>query len=326
MEYRTLGNSGLKISTVSLGTNNFGAICDMAASQAVVDSAIEAGVTMFDTADIYPPGPGLAGKSEEFLGKALGARRKDVIVATKWGMAMGKGPYMTGGSRRYIFNAAEASLKRLGTDYIDLYQMHFPDASTPIEETLMALADLVRQGKVRYIGCSNFRGYQIVDAAHKAKALGAPPFISVQNYYNILRRDIEDERLPGANLCGVGMLPYFPLANGMLTGKYKRGEKPSQGTRLGEGSPMAGLSGMELTERNFDLVEKIEKFGKERNLTLLEIAVGWLLAQPGVTSCMAGATKPEQIAQNAAAANAKLSAEDVKTLNDITKPQGGLPF
>lgn len=326
MEYRTLGNSGLKISTVSLGTNNFGAICDMAASQAVVDSAIEAGVTMFDTADVYPPGPDLAGKSEEFLGKALGARRKDVIVATKWGMAMGKGPYMTGGSRRYIFNAVEASLKRLGTDYIDLYQMHFPDTTTPIEETLMALSDLVRQGKVRYIGCSNFRGYQIVDAAHKAKALGVPPFISVQNYYNILRRDIEDERLPAANLAGVGFLPYFPLANGMLTGKYRRGEKPSQGTRLGEGSPMAGLSGMELTEHNFGLVEKLESFGKERDLSLLQIAVGWLLAQPGVTSCMAGATKPDQVKQNAAAAGAKLSAEDISVLNKLTKPAGGLPF
>lgn len=326
MEYRALGNSGLKISTVSLGTNNFGGNCDMAQCQAVVDAAIEAGVTLFDTADVYPPGPGLMGKSEECLGKALGARRKDVIVATKWGMAMGKGPYLTGGSRRYIFNAVEASLKRLGTDYIDLYQMHFPDPSTPIEETLMALGDLITQGKVRYIGASNFRGYQIVDAAYKARTLGVPPFISVQNYYNILRRDIEDERLPGAILAGAGLLPYFPLANGLLTGKYRRGEKPAAGTRFGEGSAMAGLGGMEMTDRNFDLVEKLEKFGKERNLSLLEIAVAWLLAQPGVTSCMAGATKPEQIAQNAAAASAKLTPDDVKTLNEITKPPGGLPF
>lgn len=326
MEYRALGNSGLKISTVSLGTNNFGGNCGMAQCQAVVDAALEAGVSLFDTADVYPPGPGLTGRSEECLGKALGAKRKDVILATKWGMAMGKGPYHTGGSRSYIFNAVEASLKRLGTDYIDLYQMHFPDSSTPIEETLMALGDLVRQGKVRYIGASNFRGYQIVDAAHKARALGAPSFISVQNYYNILRRDIEDERLPGAILAGAGLLPYFPLANGLLTGKYRRGEKPAAGTRFGEGSAMAGLGGMEMTERNFDLVEKLEKFGSERNLSLLEIAVAWLLAQPGVTSCMTGATKPEQIAQNVAAANARLSAEDVQTLNDITKPPGGLPF
>nr|ART36806.1 D447 [uncultured bacterium] len=324
MEYRALGNSGLKISTVSLGTNNFGGRCDMAQTQAVVDAALEAGITMIDTADAYPPGPG--GKSEEFLGKALGARRKDIILASKWGMPMGKGPYMSGGSRRYIFNAVEASLKRLGTDCIDLYQMHFPDPTTPIEETLMALGDLVRQGKVRYIGCSNFRGYQIVDAAHKAKALGAPQFISVQNYYNILRRDIEDERLPAALLSGVGLLPYFPLANGLLTGKYKRGETPPADSRFGEGSSLAGLSGMEMTERNFDLVAKLEAFGAQRGLSLLEIAVAWLLAQPGVTSVMAGATKPEQVAQNVAAANAKLSAEDVAALSEITKPQGGLPF
>jgi len=324
MEYRTLGNSGLKISTVSLGTNNFGGRCDMAQSQVVVDKALEVGITLFDTADAYPPGPGRA--SEEILGKALGARRKDIVLATKWGMPLGEGPYMTGGSRRYIFNAVEASLKRLNTDYIDLYQFHFPDAATPIEETLMALGDLVAQGKVRYTGCSNFRGYQIVDAAHKAKQLGVPQFISVQNYYNILRRDIEDERLPAALMCGVGLLPYFPLANGMLTGKYKRGETPAEGTRFGKGSGLAGLGGLEMTDRNFDLVDKLTAFGKERGLSILEIGVAWLLAQPGVCSLMAGATKPEQVAQNVAAANAKLSAEDVAALSEITKPQGGLPF
>jgi aryl-alcohol dehydrogenase-like predicted oxidoreductase len=204
--------------------------------------------------------------------------------------------------------------------------MHFPDASTPIEETLLALGDLVRQGKVRYIGCCNFKGHQLVDAAHKAKQLGVPQFISVQNFYNILRRDVEDERLPGARMAGAGFLPYFPLASGMLTGKYKRDEKPAAGTRFGEGSNMAGLGGLEMTPRNFDLVEKIEAFGNERGLSVLEIAVAWLLAQPGVTSVMAGATKPEQIDQNVAAAGAVLSADDVKTLNDITKPQGGLPF
>jgi len=323
MEYRTLGNSGLKVSAVSLGANNFGGRSDMAETQAVVDKALEAGITMIDTADIYPPIPGGEGKSEEYLGKALGARRKDIILASKWGMAMGKGPYMSGGSRRYIFNAVEASLKRLNTDYIDLYQMHFPDPSTPIEETLMALGDLVKQGKVRYIGCSNFKGYQIVDAAHKARQLGVPQFISVQNYYNILRRDIEDERLPAALMTGVGLLPYFPLANGLLTGKYKRGETPAADTRFGKGS---GMASVELTSRNFDLVGKLEAFGKQRGLSVLQIAVGWLLAQPGVASLMAGATKPEQIDQNIAAANTKLPADDIAALNEITKPQGGLPF
>jgi aryl-alcohol dehydrogenase-like predicted oxidoreductase len=326
MEYRTLGNSGLKISTVSLGTNNFGGRTDMAETQAVVDRALEQGITMFDTADAYPTDPHLWGKSEEFLGKALGARRKDIVVASKFGMPMGQGPYMAGGSRRYIMNAVEASLKRLGTDYIDLYQLHFPDPTTPLEETLRALGDLVQQGKVRYIGCCNFKGHLLVDAVHVARQLGVPQFVSVQNFYNILRRDVEDERLAAAKFAGVGFLPYFPLASGMLTGKYKRGEKPAAGTRFGEGSNMAGLGGLEMNERNFDLVEKIEAFGKERNLSVLEIAVAWLLAQPGVTSVMAGATKPDQINQNVSAAGAKLSAEDVKALNDMTKPAGGLPF
>jgi aryl-alcohol dehydrogenase-like predicted oxidoreductase len=326
MEYRNLGNSGLKISTVSLGTNNFGGRCDMAETQAVVDRALEQGITMFDTADAYPTDPHLWGKSEEFLGKALGARRKDIVLASKFGMPMGQGPYMNGGSRRYIMNAVEASLKRLGTDYIDLYQMHFPDPTTPLEETLRALDDLVRQGKVRYIGCCNLKGHLLVDAVRLAERLGLPKFVSVQNFYNILRRDVEDERLAAARHVGVGFLPYFPLASGMLTGKYKRGEKPAAGTRFGEGSNMAGLGGLEMNDRNFDLVEKIEAFGKERGLSVLEIAVAWLLAQPGVTSVMAGATKPGQIDQNVAAAGARLSAEDVKALNDMTRPLGGLPF
>ncbi|MBI1181604.1 MAG: aldo/keto reductase [Alphaproteobacteria bacterium] len=326
MEYRTLGKSGLKISTISLGTNNFGGRCDMAQTQAVVDKAIEVGVTMFDTADAYPTDPHLWGKSEEFLGKALGKRRKDVVVASKFGMPMGEGPYMVGGSRRYIMNAVEASLKRLGTDYIDLYQMHFPDPSTPMEETLRALDDLVRQGKIRYIGGCNFKGHALVDAMRIADEIGAPRFISMQNFYNILRRDVEDERLPAARLVGAGFLPYFPLASGLLTGKYKRGEKPPAGSRFGEGSSMAGLAGLEMNDRQLDLVEKIEAFGKERGLSVLEIAVAWLLAQPGVASVMAGATKPGQVEQNVAAAGAKLSAEDVQKLGDITKPQGGLPF
>lgn len=326
MDYRPLGSSGLKISTVSLGTNNFGGRCDLAQTKVVVAAALDAGISMIDTADCYPTDPSLWGKSEEFLGKALGDRRKEIILATKFGSPMGDGPYMMGGSRYYVMNAVEASLKRLGTDYIDLYQMHFPDATTPIDETLRALDDLVSQGKVRYIGCSNFKGYQLTNAVNVAEAIGTAKFISVQNFYNVLRRNVEDERLPAAIEAGVGFLPYFPLASGLLTGKYKRGETPAAGTRFGEGSNMAGLSYLEMTDRQMDLVEKIEAFGNERNLTLLEIAFAWLLAQPGVTSVMAGATSADQVTQNVAAAGAELSAEDVAALNEMTEPGGGLPF
>lgn len=326
MDHRPLGTSGLKISTVSLGTNNFGGRCDLDQTKAVVAASLDAGISMYDTADCYPTDPALWGKSEEFLGKALGKRRKEIVLATKFGSPMGEGPYMTGGSRHYVMNAVEASLKRLGTDYIDLYQMHFPDASTPIDETLRALDDLITQGKVRYIGCSNFKGYQLTNAVNVAEAIGTAKFISVQNFYNVLRRNVEDERLPAAVAAGVGFLPYFPLASGLLTGKYKRGETPAAGTRFGEGSNMAGLSYLEMTDPQMDMVEKIEAFGKERDLTLLEIAFAWLLAQPGVTSVMAGATSAEQVTQNVAAAGATLSAEDVATLNEITAPTGGLPF
>lgn len=326
MDHRPLGTSGLKISTVSLGTNNFGGRCDLDQTKAVVAASLDAGISMYDTADCYPTDPALWGKSEEFLGKALGKRRKEIILATKFGSPMGEGPYMTGGSRHYVMNAAEASLKRLGTDYIDLYQMHFPDASTPIDETLRALDDLITQGKVRYIGCSNFKGYQLTNAIKVAEAIGTAKFVSVQNFYNVLRRNVEDERLPAAVAAGVGFLPYFPLASGLLTGKYKRGETPAAGTRFGEGSNMAGLSYLEMTDPQMDMVEKIEAFGKERDLTLLEIAFAWLLAQPGVTSVMAGATSAEQVTQNVAAAGATLSAEDVDALNEMTAPSGGLPF
>ena len=323
MDYRTLGHSGLKLSTMSLGTNNFGARCDLAQTKAVVHTALDLGITLFDTADIYPPFPDAHGNAEVFLGQALGPRRQEVVVATKFGRPMGEGPYMRGGSRRYLMHAVEASLTRLGTDYLDLYQMHFPDPDTPIEETLQALGDLVRQGKVRYLGCCNFKGWQLVDAVHIAKQVGVPPFISVQNYYNILRRDVEDERLPAAQRCGVGFLPYFPLANGLLTGKYRRGVAPAAETRL---ATSADLASLELTERHFDLVEQLEAFGQAWGLSLLEIAVAWLLVQPAVTSVMAGATTLAQVAQNVAAAGATLSADDVTALNALTRPAGGLPF
>ncbi len=324
MDYRQLGNSDIKISTIGLGTNNFGMRCDMAQSQAVIDGAIDSGVTFFDTADAYPTDPELVGTSEKFLGAALGDRRKDVIVATKFGMPMGEG--LAGASPAYVKQACEASLQRLGTDYIDLYQVHFPDPTTPIEDTLGALNELIKEGKVRAIGGSNYTGYLLAEVQMTAKAMGAEGFVSMQNYYNLLRRDVEFERLPAARHFGVSFLPYFPLASGMLTGKYKRDTKPGEDTRFGAPSGMAGLAGLEMNDRAFDIVESVEAFAAERGLSVLEVAIGWLLAQDGVASVMAGATKPEQVATNAAAAGTKLSDDDVAALNDMAPPLGGLPF
>ena len=248
MEHRALGKSGLQVSVVGLGCNNFGMRVDAAQTQAVVRRALEEGVTLFDTADIY----GGRGKSEELLGQALGERRKDAIVASKFGMPMGDGPYMRGGSRRYIMNAVEASLRRLGTDYIDLYQIHQPDPATPQEETLAALDSLVRAGKVRYIGCSNFAGWQLADAAWISRERGLASYISAQNLYNLLDRRVERELAPACEHYGVGILPYFPLASGFLTGKYRRGAEPPQGTRL---ALMRSMAGRVLTDANFATLE-----------------------------------------------------------------------
>src|SRR5579863_6134457 len=228
MEYRRLGNSGLQVSLAGLGCNNFGMRIDAEQSRAVVHRALDEGITLFDTADIY----GNRGQSEEMLGKALGDRRKEIVLATKFGMAMGDGPYMHGGSRRYIAAAVEASLKRLGTDYIDLYQIHQPDTETPQQETLEALTDLVRAGKVRYIGSSNFSGWQTAEAACISRNQGLASYVSAQNHYNLLERRVERELVPACKHFGVGILPYFPLASGLLTGKYQRGAQPPEGTRL----------------------------------------------------------------------------------------------
>lgn len=291
MEYRKLGRTGLKVSAVGLGCNNFGMRCDAQQTQAVVDAAIDAGINLFDTADIY----GGRGGSEKLLGKALGDRRKDVIVATKFAGPMGDGVLERGGSKRYVHRALEASLRRLGTDYIDLYQMHFPDADTPIEETLEALDGAVKQGKIRYIGCSNFSGWQLVGAQHVARERGLTAFASAQNHYNLLERKIRHELIPACDAYGVGILPYFPLASGLLTGKYKRGEAPAADTRLGLWGERAQRM---LSDAAFDTVEAVEAFAKERDRTLLDVAFGWLLSQPQVSSVIAGATKPEQIASN----------------------------
>ena len=288
---------------------------DKDATAVVVNKAIDAGITLFDTANIY----GGAGKSEEFLGAALGGRRPDVIVATKFSGPMGQGPLNRGASRRHIYQQVEASLRRLETDYIDLFQVHFPDVKTPIEETLRALDDVVRAGKVRYIGCSNFAGWQVADAQWTARANHLSPFVSAQNEYNLLDRRTEHELVPAANAYGLGVLPYFPLASGFLTGKYRHGEPPPHGTRL----QMWGPRGEQvLSERNFAVLEKLETFATSRGHTMLELAIGWLASQPHVASVIAGATSPEQVEQNVAAAAWQLTREELIEVDNATAREG----
>lgn len=310
MHYRTLGPSGLKVSAVGLGCNNFGMRCDSRQTQAVVDRAIDVGVTLFDTADVYS-----AGQSEQLLGQALGARRMDVVIATKFGLPMGEGEYSRGGSRRYVRRAVEASLTRLGTDWIDLYQIHFPDPGTPLGETVSVLDDLIREGKIRYAGCSNYQGWQLVESLWIAETHGYEPFISAQNHYNLLERTIERELLPAAQAHGIGILPYFPLASGLLTGKYERGKTPGKDTRLGGGREFFKSV---LTDANFDKVERLTRFAEERSKTLLDLAFGWLLAQSCVASVIAGATTPAQIEANVAAGDAwAMTPEEVQAAGEL---------
>ena len=301
MKMRRLGTSGLKVSEVGLGCNNFGMRIDQAATQGVVDAALEAGITFFDTADIYG-----GTKSEAFLGKALGKRRQDITLATKFGMRIGDDPRRVGGSRRWIMRAVEDSLTRLGTDYIDLYQMHSPDADTPIDETLRALDDLVTQGKVRYLGNSNFTGWQIADADWTAA--GGSRFVSAQNLYSLLERKVEFEVLPACEHFGLGFLPFFPLASGLLSGKYKRGEKPPEGTRLAAWGSRGAAA---MSDKNFDKVEALTTWAAERDHTILELAFAWLLGHEVVSSVIAGATTPEQVKTNAATAAWALTPEEV---------------
>ena len=312
MEYRNLGDSGLKISLAGLGCNNFGMRCDPEQSRAVVHRALDEGVTFFDTADIY----GNRGGSEESLGKALGKRRREVVVATKFGMPMGAGPYDRGASRRYLMAAAEASLRRLDTDYLDLYQLHQPDPDTPQEETLAALDDLVRAGKVRYLGNSNFSGWQVADADWISRTRSFARYVSAQNQYNLLDRRIERDLLPACQKFGLGMLPYFPLASGFLTGKYRRGAEPPEGTRLAVMQPMAKQV---MTEQNFATLERLEEFARGRGHTLVELATSWLACQPVVSSVISGATRPEQVTENVKACGWKLTDEERKQVDAITR-------
>ena len=313
IKYKRLGGSGLEVSTVGLGCNNFGGRIDQAATTRVVHAALDAGVNLFDTADVYS-----GGLSEEFLGVALKSRRDRAVVATKFGVPMGDGPNRSGASRKWITQALDDSLRRLGTDYIDLYQQHVPDPKTPIEETLAALDDAVRAGKVRYLGSSNFAGWQIADTDWTARQHHTARFVSAQNHYNLLERGVEAEVIPACDQFGQSMLPYFPLASGLLTGKYRRGTPAPNGTRLG-GTPAMGAR--LLTEANFDIVEALTVFAKERSISLLHVAVGGLAAQPTVGSVIAGATKPEQVRANVEAGAWTPSGEDLAEINLITGPR-----
>jgi len=313
MRYRSLGDSGLMVSVAGLGCNNFGRRLDLAGTRAVVDAAIDAGITLLDTADIY----GHGGASEELLGEVLAGRRDQVVLATKFGSQgydMGYGPAAGAkGGRAYIRHAVEQSLRRLRTGHIDLYQLHTPDPVTPVTETLAALTELVAEGKVRYLGHSNFAGWQIADAAHVARAAGTAPFISAQNHWSLLERQVEAEVLPAARHFGLGVLPFFPLANGLLTGKVRRGRAAPAGSRL------AGRPGY-VTDDKLDRVEALIAWAAERGLTVLEVAVGALAAQEGCASVIAGATTPEQVKANAAAAEWVPSAGELADLDRIVPP------
>jgi aryl-alcohol dehydrogenase-like predicted oxidoreductase len=312
MEFRNLGNSGLQVSLAGLGCNNFGMRIDAEQTRAVVHKALDEGITFFDTANIY----GGAGKSEEMLGKALGNRRHEIILASKAGMAMGEGPYNHGGSRRHLIASCEASLRRLGTDYLDLYQIHTPDPSTPEQETLETFDDLVRSGKVRYIGCSNYAGWQLVDAIGIARERGLASYISAQNQYNLLDRSIERELIPACRHFNVGILPFFPLASGFLTGKYRPATEPPKGTRF---ASIPRLANQVLNEGNFAILRQLEDFASARGHTMLELAVSWLAAQPQISSVICGATRPEQVSENVKAVSWKISGEELAEIDRITR-------
>jgi aryl-alcohol dehydrogenase-like predicted oxidoreductase len=312
MEIRNLGRSGLRVSLVGLGCNNFGGRIDLEASRKVVHKALDLGITLLDTADMY----GNFGGSEEALGAILGARRKDIVLATKFGMAMNAEGTIKGASRRYIMSAVEASLKRLKTDWIDLYQLHQPDPLTPIEETLRTLDDLVHQGKVRYIGCSNLPAWQVVEAHWTARKLGLNAFVSAQDEYSLVVRGIERELIPALQAYGLGLLPFFPLASGLLTGKYRRDAALPTGTRLANMQRMADRF---LTQVNWQIAERLHDFAATRGHSLLELAFSWLAARPQVASVIAGATKPEQLEENVKAVGWTLSAEDIAEIDRITK-------
>ncbi|GEE00406.1 oxidoreductase [Gordonia spumicola] len=314
MRYQTLGTSGLVVSAIGVGCNAFGKRIDQRATNAVVDAAIDEGITFFDTSDSYG-----SGASEQTLGKALGDRRGDVVIATKFGMDNGGlcgDDHGVRASRNYITKAVEGSLRRLGTDYVDLYQLHTPDRVTPLEETLDTLAGLVRQGKVRYIGCSNFTAWEVVDAHWLADSVGSPQFITAQNEYSLYNRAADEELIPALDHVGVSLLPYFPLAYGLLTGKYTRGQAAPDGTRLAvETHRLEGV--------DFDAIEAFQEFAASRGVSVTSVALGALAAMPSVGSVISGATRPEQVVANVAALDWTPTPDDWAALDAIVAPGSG---
>jgi len=315
METRNLGTSGLKVSAVGLGCNNFGGRIGLEEARAVVHKALDLGITLFDTADAY----GERGGSEQALGEILGVRRRDIVLATKFGLPMDDTGASGGASRRYVLSAVEASLRRLRTDWIDLYQVHRYDAKTPIEETLRALDDLIRAGKIRYAGVSNFAAWQVVDACWTGRTLGLNRLVSCQDEYSLVVRNIEAELVPAMRACGLGLLPYFPLAGGFLTGKYKRAAPLPASARL---TLRKNLAQRFLTDANWSIVENLEKFSAQRGRTLVELAFSWLASRPFVASVIAGATKPEQVEQNVKAASWALTPDDLAEIDRLTGMTG----
>lgn len=313
MEIRNLGASGLRVSAVGIGCNNFGVRIDLETSRKVIHKAIDLGVTLFDTADIYAG----RGGSEKVLGEVLGTKRKDIVLATKYAKAMSDDGTKQGASRRYIMRAVEDSLTRLKTDYIDLYQQHDYDPLTPIDETLRALEDLIRQGKVRYIGCSNFPAWRIAQAQEVAKAIGTHGFVSCQDEWSLVFRDNEKDLLPCAKEYNLGYLPFFPLASGLLTGKYKPGAEVDANTRFAK---MPAMKSRYATPKNEAIVAKLQDFTRARGKTMIELAMSWLACQPQVSSVIAGATSEEQITQNVGAAAWKLTPEELAEIDTITRP------
>lgn len=310
MQQRTLGRSGLLVSAIGLGCNNFGGRTAFEPSRETIHAALDAGITLFDTADVY----GNRGGSEEVLGRVLGARRHDIVLASKFGIPMDDTGAKQGGSRRYIVRAVEASLKRLQTDWLDLYQYHRPDAHTPLEETLRALDDLVRDGKVRYVGCSNLPPWRMADSQWIASTKGIGRFVSCQDEYSLLHRAPEKELIPAAEAFGMGLLPYFPLASGLLTGKYRRNQPRPANTRLTNDERLANIY---LTGERWERAEKLADFCDARGRTLAELAFGWLLSRPVVSSVIAGATSPAQVTANAAAGDWVLTAEELTEIDAI---------
>jgi len=311
MELRNLGRSGLRVSAIGLGCNNFGGRIDLEATRKVIHKALDVGITLFDTADVY----GERGGSETCMGQVLGDARKRIVLATKFGMPMDDTGESEGASRRTIVTAVEASLRRLRTDWIDLYQLHRPDPRTPIEETLRALEDLSRAGKIRYYGCSNLPAWQVVEAQWTARTLNLAGFVSCQDEYSLVVRDAESNLLPAMCAYGLGLLPYFPLASGLLTGKYRRNMPLPEAARL---TTTQRLADRYLTEKNWERSEKLIDFAEARGRTPVELAFAWLLARVPVASVIAGATKPEQIEQNAKAETWKMTDDDLVEIDRIT--------